>query len=64
MITRETYKNFGFKFNSNSKHVEKILENLNKNEGYCPCALLKNDDTLCPCKDKRQQNICHCKLFI
>ena len=30
----------------------KAVEN---NDGYCPCAIDKNPDTLCPCKDFREQ---------
>lgn len=26
-----------------------------QNDGYCPCAVMKTADTLCPCKDFREQ---------
>ena len=37
-----------------------------QNDGYCPCAVTKNEDTLCPCKDFREQTEpgeCHCGRF-
>ena len=30
------------------------------NDGYCPCAIEKNEDTLCMCKDFREQDIGPC----
>ena len=26
------------------------------NDGYCPCVIFKNEDTLCMCKDFREQD--------
>lgn len=31
------------------------------NGGYCPCKLLKNEDTLCICKEFREQECGHCQ---
>ena len=35
------------------------------NDGYCPCACIKDQDTKCMCKDFREQleGICHCGLY-
>lgn len=36
------------------------------NGGYCPCATEKTEDTFCPCKDFREQNVegdCHCGRY-
>ena len=36
------------------------------NDGYCPCAVIQNEDTLCPCKDFREQEepgLCLCGRF-
>lgn len=30
------------------KNFDKVIK---KNDGYCPCALLKDDSTKCICKD-------------
>lgn len=52
--------------NPNTEHVQKIKEALKKNNGYCPCRLVKNEDTKCMCKEFREQEsgICHCGLYI
>lgn len=37
-----------------------------ENDGYCPCAIEKNADTKCMCKDFREQEEpgeCHCGRF-
>lgn len=42
---------------------------LRENEGYCPCALVKNEDTKCMCKDFREKILkgvvgkCECGYF-
>ena len=36
------------------------------NDGYCPCLIERSEDTLCPCKDFREQTEpgeCHCGRF-
>lgn len=43
-----------------------IGELVKANDGYCPCAVLKNEDTKCQCKEFREQKEpgkCHCGLF-
>ena len=34
-------------------------------DGYCPCAVERNEDTLCPCKDFREQEsgVCVCGRY-
>ncbi len=42
-------------------------EKVAKNDGHCPCMLLKNDDTKCMCKEFREMNTageCHCSRYI
>ena len=44
---------------------QEIIEKLKENDGYCPCALTKTQDTVCMCKDFRenaQSGPCHCGL--
>lgn len=46
---------------------QEIIEKLKENDGYCPCALTKTQDTVCMCKDFReniQSGPCHCGLYI
>jgi len=53
--------------NTNTKLVEAIQNRLRLNNGYCPCALIKNDDTKCMCKEFREsieEGPCHCGLYI
>jgi hypothetical protein len=41
----------------------KLLVDLN--DGHCPCAIFHDNDTLCMCKDFREQEsgLCHCGRF-
>lgn len=46
---------------------QEIIEKLKENDGYCPCALVKTQDTVCMCKDFRenvQSGLCHCGLYV
>lgn len=49
--------------------VTKHAEKLKNNDGYCLCALVKDEDTKCMCKDFRNQikegtiGKCHCGYF-
>jgi hypothetical protein len=44
---------------------EDIVEAIKSNGGYCICAVVKNSDTKCMCKEFRDQEegICHCGLY-
>lgn len=35
-------------------HRKKIEEAVKNNDGYCPCAIERNEDTICPCKTFRE----------
>lgn len=50
----------------NDKLIDLMLEGLTKTEGQCPCVpkYARTDDTICPCKSMREENICKCGLFI
>ena len=54
------------KNNLKGKKLNDFLRLLNKNDGYCPCSTVKNEDTKCVCKEFRDmgEGICHCGLFI
>lgn len=42
---------------------KKLVE---ENDGYCPCLVMRNEDTKCMCKDFREQKhpgVCHCGRF-
>ena len=58
------------RFNDNEKVVSAIREGLKKKEGHCPCRLEKTEDTMCMCKEFREQiadpefeGYCHCMLY-
>ena len=53
-------------YNQDKQIVDKILDALDKNNGYCPCKIEKNNDTKCMCKEFREQKegYCHCGLYI
>ena len=53
-------------YNQDKQIVDKILDALDKNNGYCPCKLEKNNDTRCMCKEFKEQKegYCHCGLYI
>ena len=43
-----------------------IGELVKQNDGYCPCAVYKTEDTKCICKQFREQDepgICHCGRY-
>lgn len=50
----------------NIKEIKPFIGELVKaNGGYCPCAVERNEDTICPCKEFREQETgeCHCGRF-
>ena len=52
--------------NPDKEHVKKIRAALQKKNGHCPCSLIQSEDTLCPCKEFREQEedgFCHCQLY-
>lgn len=50
--------------NKNKDVTIKIINKIYENDGYCPCVRIRSEDTLCPCKKMRENNICHCGLFV
>ncbi len=45
--------------------VERITQAIKDNGGYCPCSIVKNEDTKCMCKEFREmeEGTCHCGLY-
>lgn len=57
-------------FNPDEKITSIIREGLKAKDGYCPCRLEKTPDTICMCKEFREQiadpgfeGFCHCRLY-
>ena len=54
---------------NNKDFCETVIQVIKANGGYCPCTLLKNEDTKCMCKDFRDKvkngyrGECHCGLY-
>jgi ferredoxin-thioredoxin reductase catalytic subunit len=57
------------RLNPDKELVDAMRSALQENDGYCPCAITKTDDTKCMCKDFRDQiakgipGECHCGLY-
>jgi hypothetical protein len=55
--------------NENKELVESIKAKIKDNNGHCPCAIVKNADTKCICKDFRDKcangylGECNCGLY-
>lgn len=54
------------KLNNNKNLVKQIHKALKDNDGYCPCAIQKTEETKCMCKEFREmtEGECHCGLYI
>lgn len=50
--------------NPNIKKRKEIGQKILANNKFCPCMIVKNQDTICPCKKKREEEICICGLYI
>lgn len=46
--------------------VNDIRSRIKANDGYCPCAVIKDKDTKCMCKAfiEQEEGECHCGLYI
>lgn len=56
--------------NENEEIVKTVKEGLLRTGGYCPCVREQNKDTICMCKQFREQikdpdfeGYCHCMLY-
>ena len=55
------------KLNDDTNLVKEVTQQLKENDGYCPCKIVKNNDTKCMCTEFKSQNSpgeCHCGLYI
>ena len=52
--------------NSNAAYTAEVKRKLKENGDYCPCSIIRNEDTKCMCKEFREQKsgMCHCGLYI
>lgn len=51
--------------NPDKEFVHEMKKRIKENNGYCPCSLVKNEDTKCMCKEFRdmESGTCHCGLY-
>lgn len=54
------------RLNTDKSIVDRIKKELKENGGYCPCSVIKTEDTKCMCKEFREmdEGECHCGLYI
>lgn len=53
--------------NPDAATYKEVTDAVKANNGYCPCAIEKTEDTRCPCKEFREQQTegeCHCGRFV
>ncbi len=56
--------------NPDQEVVKAIQEGLRAKDGYCPCRMERTPDTICMCKEFKEQikdpefeGFCHCMLY-
>jgi ferredoxin-thioredoxin reductase catalytic subunit len=56
----------GWQLNPNDKVVNGILKMVERNNGECPCHNPGEtaEDRMCPCKEYRENDTCHCSLYL
>ena len=56
----------GWKLNPSEKIIAAITKRIAACGGECPCANPGKtvEDRLCPCKEYRENDTCHCQLYI
>lgn len=56
----------GWKLNSDDRIVNAIIKRIFKCNGECPCSNpgKTKEDRMCPCKEYREKDICHCTLYV
>lgn len=51
----------GFKINT--ERAKKLIDLIEKCNGHCPCAIVKDETTLCPCDKFINEKECQCKFY-
>ena len=56
----------GWMLNPNARVVEAITKRIEMIDGECPCHNpgKTHEERLCPCKEYRENDVCHCGLYI
>lgn len=54
------------KRNADDELYMQVVQAIEENEGHCPCQIPQSDDTICPCKNFREEikeGKCICQLY-
>lgn len=57
---------YKYELNKDNKDIAQAVESIKDNGGYCPCKVLKNEDTKCICKefkDEKTDCVCSCGIY-
>ena len=54
----------GYRLNTDTNYVSKIIDGIERKNGHCPCRVIQDDTTLCPCDEFILKGICKCNLFL
>lgn len=50
--------------NPDKEFVKNLKQDIKNNRGYCTCVIVKNEDTICPCRKFREDKECCCGLYM
>lgn len=50
-------------FRINKKKAELLIGLIDRCNGHCPCAIVKDDTTLCPCDRFINDKECRCGMY-
>jgi hypothetical protein len=50
------------KFTNDLETIKRVGDCL-KEDIHCPCSIVKNENTICPCYPCRKVSHCHCGIF-
>lgn len=61
----QIYRKQGWELNPSDAIVNAIIKRIEANDGECPCQNPgeTREDRLCPCKEYRENDKCHCTLY-
>lgn len=45
------------------ERARKLIELIEKCKGHCPCAIVKDETTLCPCDNFINEKDCKCGMY-
>jgi ferredoxin-thioredoxin reductase catalytic subunit len=69
-LTKKGDNKMKITLNPNEEIVKTVKEGLSRRGGHCPCVREESDDTICMCKQFREQmkdpdfeGYCHCMLY-